>query len=71
VKSENTSLEFSSNNLCSINSALSKDGGTYRRELYERESKMHNLRIECEKERVKNTSIDWLLVLIDLCKIKK
>jgi hypothetical protein len=58
VKSENTFLEFSSNNLCLIIVAPSKDGRTCRRELNERESKMQNLRIECEKERVKNTSID-------------
>ncbi len=51
VKSENTFLELSSNNLFSINVAPSKDGGTYRRELNERESKMHNLIIECEKEK--------------------
>jgi len=36
-----------------------------------RESKMHNLIIECEKERVKNTFVDGFLVLIKLCKIKK
>jgi hypothetical protein len=44
VKNENTSSEFFSNNLCLINSAPSKDGGTYKRELNERESKMHNLK---------------------------
>jgi hypothetical protein len=30
-----------------------------------------NLRIECEKERVKNASMDGFLVLLELCKLKK
>jgi hypothetical protein len=34
---------MNTNNLCSINSTPSKDGATYRRELNERESEMHNL----------------------------
>jgi hypothetical protein len=29
------------------------------------------LKIKCEKERIKNTSIDGLHVSIELCKIKK
>jgi hypothetical protein len=52
VKSENTSLEFFSINLCSINLAPFKDGGTCKRELIDREKNMHNLKIECEEERV-------------------
>jgi hypothetical protein len=52
VKSENTSSESFSSSLCSTNLAPSKDGGTYRRELIERLKKMHNLKIECEEERV-------------------
>jgi hypothetical protein len=51
VNSENTSSKFSSNSLCSIISTPSIDGGTYRKELNERKNKMHNLIIECEKEK--------------------
>jgi hypothetical protein len=61
-ESENTSSKLSSSSLCSINSTPPKDGGTYKRKLNERKSKMHNLIIECEKEIVKNTSINGLLV---------
>jgi hypothetical protein len=71
VKSENTFLEFYSNNLCSINLAPSKDGGTHKRKLNERETKMHNLKTKCEKEIVKITSIDGFLVSTNLYKIKK
>ncbi len=42
-----------------------------KRELNEKKSKIHNLKIKCEKERIKNTSIDGLHVSIELCKIKK
>jgi hypothetical protein len=42
------------NPLPTINSTPSKDGGTCRREWNEKESKMHNLIIECEIERVKH-----------------
>jgi len=42
VKSENTSSESFPNNLGSTNLTPSKDGGTCRRELIERERKMHN-----------------------------
>jgi hypothetical protein len=62
---------MNTNRLCSINSAPSKDGGTCRRKLNERKNEMHNLRTKCEKEKVKNTSIDGLHVLTKLCKIKK
>jgi hypothetical protein len=71
VKSENISSEFSSSSICSINIVPSKDGGTCRKELNERESKMHKLRTKSEKERIKNTYVDGLLVLTKLCKIKK
>jgi hypothetical protein len=71
VKNENISSKFSSNSICLINSALSKDGGTCRRELNERENKMHKLRTKCEKERIKNTYVDGLPILTKLCKIKK
>jgi hypothetical protein len=57
VKSDNTSSKSFSNNL-----APSKDSGTCRKELIEKERKMHNLKIECEEERVSNTSIDGLFV---------
>jgi hypothetical protein len=32
---------------------------------------MHNLRTKCEKERIKNASMDGFLVSIELCKFKK
>jgi hypothetical protein len=70
MKIENTSSNYFFNSLYSINSTPSKDGGTYRRELNERKNKMHNLKT-CEKERVKNTFVDGLLVSIELYKIKK
>jgi hypothetical protein len=69
MNNENKSLNFSSNNLCSMNSSPSTNGATYKKELNEHKSKMHNLRTKCEK--VKNTSMDGLLISIKLCKIKK
>jgi hypothetical protein len=62
VKSENTSSESLSNNLCSTNSTPSKDGRTCRRELIERERNMHTLKIECEEDIIWNTSIDGLSI---------
>jgi hypothetical protein len=52
VKNENASSKSFSNNLCSTNSAPSKDGGTHRKELIERKRKMHKLRTKCEEERI-------------------
>jgi hypothetical protein len=71
VNSENTFTKFSFNNLCSINSTLSTNGGTCRKILNEGNNKIHNLIIECEKEKNKNTSMDRLPILTKLCKILK
>jgi hypothetical protein len=71
VKNENISSEFSSSSICSLNTIPSKDGGSCRKELNERESKMHKLRTKFEKEKRKNTYVDGLLVLTKLCKIEK
>jgi hypothetical protein len=71
VNSDNTSLEISFSNPCSTNSTPSRDGGTCMRKSNETKNKMHNLRIECEKVRIKNNSLDGLPILIKLCKINK
>lgn len=71
VNSDNTSFKMSSSNPCSTNWTPSKDGGTCMRKSNETKNKMHNLIIECEKVRIKNSSLDGLPILIELCKINK
>jgi hypothetical protein len=50
---------------------LSSNHALPKRELNEKKSKIHNLKIKCEKKKVKNAFVDGLPVSIELCKIKK